>query len=249
MGGSAPQSVFAEYERQMEPARRRFADSPTLATLTRADIDPLLLELFLLNFAAMGVRMTEPVEGWILRAAQRCQALGDEDLGRALRGHAAAEAGHHLMMIRDTHSLTARLKALYGLSLDARQLLCAPPGRGAIRYIGVHEAVIGGSAPFAQVALEYEIEMLPVRYGPPLVAAWVARLGPDILPCLTFITEHIELDVGHTKFNSRQLERLLERNPAALPTLVAAGADVLEAYAGFLTDCLEAATRKRKEFG
>ena len=247
MNSFVPGPLFAEYERRMEPARKRFAAGPTLAAVMAADTDPLLLELFLLHFSAMGVRMTEPVEGWIRRGAQRCEDLGYEDLGRALRGHAAAEAGHNLMMVRDTHALTASLNARYLPPLDAERLLAAPPGRGAARYIQVHERVIGGPAPFAQVALEYEIEMLPVRYGPTMIASCVRRLGQEILVCLSFITEHIELDVGHTKFNSRQLDTLLARNPGILSIMVAAGSDVLDAYSEFLTDCLALAGQTRKE--
>ena len=247
MRASGSNALFAEYERRMEPARNRFAASPTLAAVTAADIDSLLLELFLLNFAATGVRMTEPVEGWIRRASQRCEELGDAELGRALRGHAAAEAGHHLMMIRDTRALVDRLNARHTPPLDADQLLAAPVARGAQRYIEVHEKVIEGPAPFAQVALEYEIEMLPVQYGPTMVTSWVNRLGREILGSLSFITEHIELDVGHTKFNSRQLEGLLERNPEALPALVSAGTDVLDAYGQFISDCLDLANRMRRE--
>jgi hypothetical protein len=97
------------------------------------------------------------------------------------------------------------------------------------------------------VALEYEIEMLPVRYGPGMVAAWVGRLGRDVLEGLSFITEHIELDVGHTKFNARQLERVLARDPATLPALVTAGTDILEAYGRFLSECLDVARAARKE--
>jgi hypothetical protein len=247
MNNTAPVSALAEYEEQMQPARKRFADSPTLGAVTGPDGDPLLLELFLLYFSAMGVRMTEPVEGWIRRGAQRCEELGYADLGRSLRGHAAAEAGHNLMMVRDTHALTARLNARYSLALDAESLLNAPPGAGAARYIEVHERVIAGQAPFAQVALEYEIEMLPVRYGPAMVAACAGRLGQDILGCLSFITEHIVLDVGHTKFNSRLLETLLERDLGIVSMIVAAGTDVLDAYGQFLTDCLELARKTRKE--
>lgn len=242
-----PGSGFLEYERRIEPARQRFAANPTLAELTAADIDPFLLELFLLNFAAMGVQMTEPVEGWIRRAAQRCAELGDPVLAQALQGHAAAEAGHHLMMIHDTHALVARINARHSCRLDAGELLEAPPCPGAAHYIRVHERVIGGPVPFGQVALEYEIEMLPLRYGPTMLSAWVACLGREILECLSFITEHIELDVGHTKFNARQLEQLLERNAAVLPTLVEDGEEVLEAYGIFLTDCLKGAARMRKD--
>jgi hypothetical protein len=247
MSTSAPSSIFQDYERQMAPVRRRSEANPTLAAVLAPDMDPLLLELFLLYFVSMGVRMTEPVEGWIRRAAQSCEDIGYSELARALRGHAAAEAGHNLMMVRDTHAMTARLNASHRPSLDAEKLLAAPPGHGATRYIQVHEAVIAGPTPFAQVAVEYEIEMLPVRYGPTLVKHCVGRLGKEILGCLSFITEHIELDVGHTKFNSRQLETVLERNPEALPTMVAVGTDVLDAYSEFLSDCLEAARQTRSK--
>jgi len=87
--------------------------------------------------------------------------------------------------------------------------------------------------------------MLPVRYGPILVKFCVERLGKEILGGLSFITEHIVLDVGHTKFNSRQLEKALERNPDSLPTMVAAGTDVLDAYGAFLSDCLQTARQTR----
>jgi len=239
-------SIFEEYEQRMLPVRKRSETNPTLAELLQPGIDPLVLELFLLYFAAMGVRMTEPVEQWILRAAKRCGDLGYTGLAKALRGHAAAEAGHNLMMVRDTHAMTARLNARFQPPLDAEKLLAAPPGPGARRYIDVHEAVISGPAPFSQVAVEYEIEMLPVRYGPILVKFCVERLGKEILGGLSFITEHIVLDVGHTKFNSRQLEEVLERNPESLPTMVAAGTDVLNAYAEFLSDCLQTARETRK---
>ena len=38
--------------------------------------------------------MTEPVERWIRRAAERCASMGLTALARALKGYALAEAGH-----------------------------------------------------------------------------------------------------------------------------------------------------------
>ena len=40
---------------------------------------------------------------------------------------------------------------------------------------------------------------------------------------LSFLTGHVELDVGHTKFNRRQLAAFLDERPFALDALVAAG--------------------------
>jgi hypothetical protein len=68
--------------------REHFAIGPGLTAILSPTIDPTLLELFLVHFCAMGVHMTEPVEGWIHRAGERCKVLGLEDLGRALKGHA-----------------------------------------------------------------------------------------------------------------------------------------------------------------
>ena len=46
--------------------------SPGLAVILSPTVDPTLLELFLVHFCAAGVHMTEPVEGWIRRAGERC---------------------------------------------------------------------------------------------------------------------------------------------------------------------------------
>ena len=54
----------------------------------------MFLESFLLHFCALGTRITEPVERWIRRAAERCASMGLTALARALKGYALAEAGH-----------------------------------------------------------------------------------------------------------------------------------------------------------
>jgi hypothetical protein len=66
-------------------------------------------------------------------------------------------------------------------------------------------------------------------------------LGSDILPALSFLDEHITLDVAHSRFNELHLERLLQARPDFLESLVRAGTAALEAYAMFLGDCLQLA--------
>ena len=58
-----------EYEQLLAPARQRFAVSPDIQAL-KSNSDDVFLEIFLLNFSALGSQMTEPVEGWIRRAAR-----------------------------------------------------------------------------------------------------------------------------------------------------------------------------------
>jgi hypothetical protein len=230
------------YNKLLAPARQRFETSPGLNTI-RSSNNPHLLEAFLLYFCAIGAQMTEPVESWISRAATRCAALGLSNLADALTRHARAEAGHHLMMIADLRSLAGHWNSRHVSLVDADELLRLTPSNGASRYCLVHEENIAGDTPYAQVAIEYEIEQLPLRYGGLFVARCLEIFGPDILPSLSFVTEHIALDIGHTKFNEQELGKLIDGIPESLPFLVAAGSSALDAYAQFLTDCVALAEK------
>jgi hypothetical protein len=231
---------LADYENLLAPARQRFAESFGVRAL-QSNGDAAVCELFLIFFCALGVRMTRPVGDWIQRAAARCTAIGFSELGRALKRHASAEANHHLLMIDDLRSLVARWNACRAPSLDADALLGRSASPGTARYCKLHEDSIASETPFAQVAIEYEIEMLPSRYGDLVIGRCFELLGADILSCLSFITQHIALDGAHTDFNARALGDLIERAPWTLPSLASAGRAALEAYGQFLGDCVRLA--------
>jgi hypothetical protein len=238
-------SQFEAYESALAPARQRFAENPKFRAVVAGAVDPALLELFLVHFTALGVAMTEPVDGWIRRAGERCKAIGLDELGVALVTHAKHEAGHHLMMIEDTKKLASRWNARHaqpGQQIDPDVLLRLPATPGVRRYRELHEAVIASDAPYGQLAIEYEIEMLSIVHGKALIANCAALLGPEILQGLSFLEEHVEVDAGHTKFNAAQLGRLLTAHPAFLASLVEAGSGALAAYAMFLDDCADAAS-------
>jgi len=228
------------YNQLLKPARERFEASLGLNAI-RSNNDPRLLEAFLLYFSAVGAQMTEPVESWIRRAASRCEALGFADLAEALNRHAHAEAGHHLMMIADLRSLAGYWNLRHTPTVDADALLRTVPSYGASSYCLVHEENIAGDTPYAQIAIEFEIEQLPLRYGGMFVSRCLEIFGPEILSSISFVTEHIDLDIGHTHFNEQQLSKLIDLHPEGLPSLVAAGGAALDAYAQFLTDCVELA--------
>jgi hypothetical protein len=232
--------AFAAYEHLVQAARVRFALSSGVQAI-QASRDPAFLEAFLFYFSVLGSKMTEPVEGWLYRAAERCATLGLADLARALHVHARAEAGHHLMMIADARSLSDR-RHVRGLpEVDVEQLLAQLTSEGVLRYIRVHEENISGETPYAQAAIEYEVEMLPLRFGNAFVGHCLAVLGQEIAPCLSFVTEHIILDASHTDFNARLIARLLNTKPGSLPSLVNAGSAVLDAYGEFIEDCVKLA--------
>src|ERR1700746_3375407 len=129
----------------------------------------------------------------------------------------------------------------------SRKLLNQAPTPGVLHYCKVHEDNIAGDTPYAQIAIEYEVEMLPLRYGELLLTRCVEMLGAEILPCLSFVTEHIYLDVGHTNFNARVIAKLIDLYPSSMPALVSAGTAALDAYAQFLGDCTELADHDSRE--
>jgi hypothetical protein len=231
---------LSDYETLLAPARQRFDESFGVRSLQAME-DAARAELFLMYFCALGAHMTRPVEGWIRRAAIRCVQLGFTRVGRALALHAPAEADHHLLMIADLRSLAVRWNATRAPAVDADEMLDQPPSPGVVTYCQLHEENIAGETPFAQVAIEYEIEMLPLRYGKLIVGRCIELLGPDIISCLGFITKHIMLDGAHTDLNARALNDLIERAPGSLAALAAAGNASLEAYASFLGDCVRLA--------
>jgi hypothetical protein len=195
-----------EYEQLLAPVREWFAISPGVHAINASSND-VFLESFLLHFCALGSQMTEPVERWVRRAAGRCAIMGHAELANALNGHAQAEAGHHLLMIADLKSLAARWNARRKPVVNARKLLGQRPTQGVLAYCKVHEDNIAGDTPYAQIAIEYEVEMLPLRYGKLLLTRCVEMLGAEILPCLSFVTQHIYWDVEHTNFNARVISQ------------------------------------------
>lgn len=229
------------YEPHVLKARSRLETDRGLRALLDPTIDPALLERFLIQYCSLGVRMTEPVEGWIRRAGERCIEIGLGDLGRTMLMHARHEAGHHLMMIEDTRYLVRRWNERRAPALDAERLLQQSLLAPTLRYVQLHESVIAGEMPFGQVAIEFEIEALSVRLGPRLMTQFQRVLGDDIVQGLSFIAEHVALDVGHTQLNERMMNRLLDARPGAARALGEVGSAALDTYLDFFNGCFETA--------
>lgn len=238
-------AIDSQYEPVLSQVRKEIMQHPTLRTMLSNDISPQVLQRFLIEYCARGVQITEPVESWIRRAGERCREVGLTATGDALIKHAVHEAGHQLMFIDDTRYLVSHWNQHYVPQLDADHLLEQGCTRGMREYIELHEQVIESSAPFGQVAIEYEIERLSVDLLPSLMQAFENKLGKDVMKGLSFLSEHAELDVGHTKLNRKMLNRLLVQRPEALAQLIDTGSRALRAYVQFFTDCLEIAKREQ----
>ena len=139
--------VRNEYEPAIQEARKAFAKSKGVRAVFGGELKPKEALTFLLNFSSMGVEMTRPVDHWIRTAGKRCVDLGYGKLGKALCDHAKHEAGHHKMMVSDTHFLVDRWNQDGFDPLDARVLLARPMTEAVRQYAILHEEVIASDAP------------------------------------------------------------------------------------------------------
>ena len=229
---------LARYEGEIQVARKKFLNADVITRLFSSDISPRTLHLFLIYFAALGVAITEPVEGWIRRAGDRCIEIGLAELGTAFHQHARDETDHHLMHLQDVNLLTARWNARHADNISSTYFLDIPLTGGARRYCDLHGTVIKSNTPYCQLAIELEIESLSVRFGTNFIGHCVKLLGHDLFAGLSFLEHHVALDVGHTRFNEKQMDRLLSDHPGYLSSLIDAGRQALTAYEHFVRDCL-----------
>ncbi len=231
-------AAVAAYEHRLKFHRDRFASRPSVAALeSGANLPSDILQIFMIHYAAFGISMTRPVEDWIRRAGIRCWDLNYRALGDALIKHAAHESGHHRLMVADLWTLIDKWNADHRDKIDPIAISRCNIPSSVERYRSLHEELIAGVTPYTQVALEYEIESLSVRYGPALLAA-ARKAGAE--GGFSFLEEHVALDVAHTQFNKKQIGDLLAAHPECLEPLIKTGASALEIYGQFIDDCLTA---------
>jgi len=233
-----PEDALRDYDQLIGQARQRFATTKGIRAMVSQDTEARAMTAFLLHFSALSVPITEPVEGWIRRAGEQCDALGLTEIGRALRSHSKAEAGHHQYHIDDFVNLIHFWNTRWVPQVDPDAIRAHGVTSGGERYGQVHEETIASPTPYCQFAIEYEIERLPVQYGPRFVENCVRLLGAEVLQCMSFATSHIEFDVGHTKFNAHFLGRMIADSPDRLGPLVKAGAAALDAFGEHLAECM-----------
>lgn len=238
-------SAIKEYELSMEAPRLEITKN-LLPLMLRPE--PKLIGLFLINFCSLGVGMTEFVPDWIKRAGLRSIDKGFKNLGTALTKHAEHEAGHHELMRADTRSLVEWWNARFPEKLDAEKYLSQPLSPGVLEYQKLHEDYIESDTPYVQISIEYEIEKISVSHGPQLFGFCSQNVGPEILAHLSFLSEHMAVDVGHTQYNAHAMDRFMTEFPNTQESLVQAGTKALEAYGHYLKDCFDLALAELMTF-
>jgi len=228
--------TIADYERHMAEARNGFAEHDAFRRAISGASSPRELSLVLVEYTSRSVKMTEPVERWIRRAGERCIALGMTKIGQSLVRHAAQEAGHHLMLIADAHALARRHNHLHGTTIDAEAWIARDRTSAMRSYAELHESVISSGEPYGQIAIELEIEQLSLTAGKAFLEVCQRSLGLDA-EGLSFLREHVEVDVAHTKLNQRLLRDVITEDPQRTASMVATGRRALAIFGEFLNEC------------
>lgn len=230
----------AHYLPHVLAARERMHSDPRLRALLDGGLDERELLAFLLQFSALGFRMVEGVERWIRRAGRACARLGRRELGERICADAEGEAGHEQLMLDDFEALTALWRHRYPEARVPLEELRTQPSPAAIeRYAELHEWTIASPRPWAQLAIEFEIETMSTVVGPPLVRRCHAALGEDVTRGLSFVRTHVELDVDHSRDGAETIEALLRAEPELGPPMARVGAEALHSYLDFLGECVE----------
>jgi len=235
---TSPPDVFSLYESTLKITRLKFKDRLEPIFLE----DPRTLMLFWINFCSQGVGMTEPVEEWIRRAGNKCKDLGYSKLGTELCKHAIHEANHELMMIKDTKNLISKWNQLYTPVFEVEAVLKRPYSEAVIHYQDLHESYITSEYPYCQIAIEYEIENLSATYGVNILDHAFKILGEDIKEYLSFVDDHVRIDVAHTQFNRKVISEFVATYPHTVKNLIEAGQKALKIYGDFLNHCAESAS-------
>ena len=230
-----------QYEPHTLPARSRLDSDSSLRRLLDPHIKPALLERFLIEWMSRAAYMTEPVDGWIRRTGQRCIEQGMEKLGNQLITHAKSETGHHVMTIDDARSLVQYWNTRRLPLLNIDELLSQTPTESMKEYRQLHDETIEGPNPVGQIAIEREIGFLAVYFGPRLMQQVETVLGKAVADKMTFLIEHVAVDVGHTLLNEKMLEEAITRSPEKGRIYAEIGARAMTTYIRFLGDCLHIA--------
>ncbi|MBD2533633.1 hypothetical protein H6G97_30415 [Nostoc flagelliforme FACHB-838] len=233
-----------EYQRRCEPARKEFASRKVVKEIFTEGVEPKLLKLFMIHWSALSAGLTEPIPAYLKRAGERCEEEGLKEMAEFFYQHEEEEEGHDNWATEDVKKLvdTWNLEEPK-FHIDSKELLNHKMSPAVKRYHQLHERVIEGDSPCAELAIDVEIELISTTYGPLLLKSWVESMGQDSLPSISFLYEHVRADVGHTETNFQVVHKLLAQHPEYTDILVETAGDALNSYADFLDDAMNYAKK------
>ena len=234
-------STVDVYEQKLTPARQAAINSDIADRILDPNLESDIVHLFWIYYNVLGVYMTEPVEDWINRAGEATINIGLESAGKELKKHARHEAGHQTMMQRDYTALIDYWNSNHERKISLNDFPVNPLPKIVQDYVDLHEDNINGKTPYCQIAIQYEIESLAPILGPKQIEYTRQKCGEEVLNRLSFVCDHVEIDVAHTEFNYHLLKDFLADHPEALEPLINTGKKATLIYLKFFDHCMQQA--------
>lgn len=250
MENAIEETTVSKYSNRIEPARRAFHEREIVNKLFRGqDVEPVLMNLFLVFWSAGNAGLTEPIEGYLAEAARNAGSKGAAQLSHFLEHHAEEEKGHNLWALDDVRALTDRWNQDHpAMRLDADVLIQRRFTPAVKKYHFLHEKYVRGDDPWGELAIDLEIELMAVKYGENFIQNCVRTLGGDALQLLSFLRLHVEADQGHSEENVRFMASFESEHPEHLPVMLEAGREGLESYGDYLEETMAFALLKYSEY-
>lgn len=228
-----------EYQKRAAVARQNFASREIVKELFSQEIEPKLLKLFMIHWNALNAGLTEPIPVYLKRAGERCEEMGLNSMAEFFYEHEHEEDGHENWAIDDVEELVALWNQEEpNYQLNTQELLAKKMSPAVKRYHQLHEQVLEGNSPWAELAIDIEIELLSTSYGPILVKKWIDCMGQSSLSKISFLHKHVTADVGHTDTNFDVVDQFISEHPESVEMLAETAAAALNVYADFLEDAM-----------
>ena len=203
------------------------------------------LAIFLIYFYALGYHMAQPKAKWIEQASQACKKRGLNNLNEFLASRGEEEGRRHLLMRHDLQELINLVYHRFEIRLDLEKILAlAKVSLPVTRFIQLHEERVSIEFPSQQLAIQTEIELISLLFGPNFLAFCSRKLGGEILKCLSFVRYNSSCDVSYSMENFTWIRNLLKEYPDLLNELSSGAQQALSIYTDYLNEC-QTLTRKK----
>ena len=238
-------SDFAHLEQHYLPhvqdTRYATRDDPSVRAVLRDGLDATAQLGFLIEFAAIGVRLLRPGEETLCHAAKVCLAAGFTSLGVELERLGQETAQRRLLLLDDLVQLAELWReqvASAGAALDLAALVRRPAPAAAQRHAALREHAALDELPFDSIAIELELGEFAREFGPRLMRACEAKIGSQVFAGLRYMqarTEHAALGSDSLL---EELDGLVRIAPQLGAPMAAAGSAALRAHLDVLAVCV-----------
>lgn len=201
--------------------------------------DPRLVHGLLMQWSALSVQLQEPCERLLVSASHRCGRVDEHPLAMSLLYLASEAIDRYRIIADDARLLTQLWNQRHEPHLDHTALLTQPSPESVRRLLAFFDALVASDEPWAVLAAIHELDAMVVAVAPLIVGQVEGLLGDEYLSALRTLASVSDLD--QQPRTQQTLDRFLERFPARLDPMVAAGSRTLDLYANFLADCSVAA--------